>query len=92
MAESSKNINLSCVEPNSNARVEGRVTAISPMKAGKSCNYYEEELSDDHTSLRFCGFSATTHRKFEGCYDNSKLVLPEGCKIKKLDKGMAWQF
>lgn len=71
MAESSKKINLSCVEPNSNGRVEGIVTAISPMKAGKSCNYYEGELSDDHTSLRFCGFSAITHRKLEGCYDTN---------------------
>lgn len=34
-----------CVEPNSNTRVKGIVTAISPMKAGKSCKCYDGEIS-----------------------------------------------
>ena len=83
MAESSKCVNLACVEPNSNARVEGIVTSISPMKAGKSCDYYDGRISDDDSSLRFCGFSATARRKLEECYENSEPVLLNGCEIKK---------
>ena len=83
MAESSKNskdINLESLEPNPSARVGGIVTAILPMKVGKS--YYDSELSDNHASLIFCGFSATAQRKLEECYENSKLVLLEVCEIK----------
>ena len=83
MAESSKHVNLACVEPNSNAKVEGIVTSISPMKAGKSCSYYDGEISDDHSSLRFCGFSATTRRKIEESYENNEPVLLNGCELKK---------
>ena len=83
MAESSECVNLACVEPNSNARVEGIVTSISPMKAGKSCDYYDGRISDDHSSLRFCGFSASARRKLEECYENNEPVLLNGCEVKK---------
>ena len=59
--KSRKDINLACVEQNSNPRVEGIITAISPMKAGKSCNYYDGGICDDHSSLKFCRFIVTAH-------------------------------
>ena len=83
LAENSKYVNLACVEPNSNTTVEGIITSISPMKAGKSCKYHDEEISDDHSSLRFCGFSANARRKIEECYENSEPVLLNGCEVKQ---------
>ena len=56
------------------------------MKAGKSCNYYDGEISDDHSSLRFCGFSVTACKKLEECYENGEPVLLDGCEVKKLDR------
>ena len=42
---------------------------------------YDGEISDGHSSLRFCGISATAHKK--ECYENSEPVLLDGCKVKK---------
>ena len=40
-------------------------------------------ISDDHSSLRFCGFSSSARRKLEECYESSEPVLLSGCEIKK---------
>ena len=83
MAESKKCEDLASVEPSSNAQIEGIVTFISPMKAGKSCDYYDGRISDDNSSLRFCGFSSSARRKLEECYESNEPVLLSGCEIKK---------
>ena len=78
---------LSTVEVTSNAKVEGLITVISPMKTGKTCNYYDGEISDNHSSLRFCGFNSTVRRRLEESYEKGEAVVLEGCEIKKSRHG-----
>jgi len=83
MAKKSEDVNLAFVEPNSNAKIEGIITSLSPMKVGKSCSYYDGEIADDHSSMRFCGFNSTARRKLEDCNENGEAVVFNGCEVKK---------
>ena len=74
---------LASVGPNSNAKVEGVITVISPMKTGKTCSYYDGEISDNYSSLRFCGFYSTVRRRLEESYEKGESVVLQGCEIKK---------
>ena len=69
--------NLACVEPSSHAKVEGVITALSPMKSVRGrtdCSYYDGEITDDVSSMRFCGFNAGVRRKLEEMYDSGEAV------------------
>ena len=78
--------NLACVEPSSHAKVEGVITALSPMKSARGrtdCSYYDGEITDDVSSMRFCGFNAGVRRKLEEMYDSGEAVKLDGCEVKK---------
>ena len=74
---------LASVGPNSNAKIEGVITVISPMKTGKTCTYYDGEISDNYSSPRFCGFNSTVRRRLEESYEKGESVVLQGCEIKK---------
>ena len=78
---------LASIGPNSNAKVEGMITVISPMKTGKMCSYYDGEISDNYSSLRLCGFNSTVRRRLEESYEKGEAVVLEGCEIKKSRHG-----
>lgn len=85
MSEKGENANLGFIEPSSNAKIEGVITSLSPMPSGKTCNYYNEQITDNHSSVRFCGFDSNTRRRLEESYENSEAVLLD--KIKKARQG-----
>ena len=39
-----------------NGKVRGVVTVVSPMKKGKTCEYFDGELADDKARIRLFGF------------------------------------
>ena len=56
---------VSINEPSSSATVHGGVTSLSPMKKGKSCEYFDGSLSDETANTRFVGFSTSVRRKLK---------------------------
>ena len=54
---------VSVNEPSSSATLHGVVTSLSPMKKGKSCEYFDGSLSDETANIRFVGFSTSVRRK-----------------------------
>ena len=79
--------NLACAEPSSHAKVEGVITALSPMNSAArgrtDCSYYDGKITDDASSMRFCGFIAGVRRKLEEMYDSGEAVKLDGCEVKK---------
>ena len=39
------------VSPSSSAKIHGVVTSISPMKKGRSCSYFDGEITDGKTKM-----------------------------------------
>ena len=74
---------LASVGPNSNAKVEGVITVISPMKTGKTCTYYDGEISDNYSSLRFVVLTL----QYVVGYEKGESVVLQGCEIKKSRHG-----
>ena len=56
LAEQSKSTNLGVVEPSQSAKIERIIMSLSPMKSGKTCNYYDGRITNNHSSVRYCGF------------------------------------
>ena len=87
MSEKSETTTLGLAEPSSSAKVEGMITSLSPMKAGKTCKYFDGQIADDCCSVRFCGFNSTVRRRLEESYENGEPVLLDGCEIRKARQG-----
>jgi len=73
---------LSALELHRSARIEGLGMSISPMKSGKIRSYYDGEIADGCSKLRFCGFDSSTHRKLEESYEKGEAVLLKDCGVK----------
>ena len=83
---STSDATLACAEPSSHAKVEGVITALSPMKSARGradCSYYDGEITDNDSSMRFVRFHAGVRRKLEEMYDNGEAVKLDGCEVKK---------
>ena len=87
MAEKSESANLGVVEPSPSAKIEGIITSLLPMKSGKTCNYYDGQITDNHSSVRFCGFDLNVRRRLEESYESGEAVLLDSCEIKKARQG-----
>ena len=94
MSEKSKTTTFSTlgfVEPSCSTKIEGMITSISPMKAGKTCKYFDGKIADNHSSVRFCGFNSTVRRKLEENYEKGEPVLLDGCEIRKARQGDSFE-
>ncbi len=50
------------------------MTALSPMKKGKSCQYFDGEIADGSSRMRVVGFDANIRKKLQEFYDESDAV------------------
>ena len=46
-----------------NAKVHGVFTLVSPMKAGKKCEFFKGELSDGKSKVRLFGFDSGVQKQ-----------------------------
>jgi len=86
MAKKSSTSDAPCAEPSSRAKVEGMITALSPMKSAcgrADCSYYDGKITDNDSSMRFVGFHAGVRWKLEEMYDSGEAVKLDGCEVKK---------
>ena len=86
---------LSVTHTSTNAKVGGTVTAVSPMKKGKTCEYFDGELAmvDDKAQIRLFGFDNNVWQKLLEHQRNKNSVIIGKCEVKhtagKGDKGYA---
>ena len=69
-----------------NAKIHGVVTCLSPMKKGKSTNFFEATITDDNTEMRVVGFSGSHRKRVADFHEKSESVTLENCKVKKVRK------
>ena len=68
-------------QPSSSATLHGAVTSLSPMKKGKSCEYFDGSLSDQTANIRFVGFSTSVRRKLLQHKEKSDPVTLSHCQV-----------
>ena len=70
-----------------NAKVRGVVTAVSPMKKGKTCKYFDGELADDKARIRLFGFDSNIRQKLLEHLQNKDSIIIGKCEVKHMRKG-----
>ena len=77
----------SILHPSPNAKLHGVVTSVSPMKKGKSCSYFDGEISDGKGSMRMFGFDSGVRRKLIEHQSQNDAVSLSYCEIKHARQG-----
>ena len=75
--------------PSPNAKIRGVVTSMSPMKKGRTCNYFDGEITDGKTSMRLFGFdsAAGVRRKLMEFEGKAESVTLSKCEVKRARQG-----
>ena len=55
----------------------------APLKCGKTCNYFDGEISDENASIRFCGFDVRVRRRLVEYFEREEAVSVHNCEVKK---------
>ena len=70
-------------QPSSSATIQGKVTSLSPMKKGKTCQYFDGELADETAKMRFIGFSSTVRQRLLKFQEKDDPVALSHCQIQQ---------
>lgn len=69
------------------AEIRGVVTAVSPMKKGKTCDYFNGELADNKARIRLFGFHDNVRQKLLEHQKKQDGVMIAKCEVKQARKG-----
>ena len=67
--------------------VHGMMTALSPLKKGRSCNYFEGFISDETDKTRVVGFSSSQQRVLSEFMENKQAVMIQDSQAKLAHRG-----
>lgn len=72
----------SVLQPSPNAKIQGVLTVVSPMKKSRSSNksYFDGEICDGRASMRLVGFDSGVRRKLADFKDDS--IVLSNCEVK----------
>ena len=73
----------SVTQPSSNAKIQGAITDLSPMKKGKMCEYFDGKLADETGNIRIHGFDSSVRQKLYGFQQAQCPVALSGCEIQQ---------
>lgn len=73
-------------QPSSSATIQGKVTSLSPMKKGKTCQYFDGQLTDETAKIRFVGFSTSVRQKILKFQEKDDPVTLSHCQIQQSRK------
>ena len=73
-------------EPIANASVEG-ITSVSPIKKGKTSNYFDGTVTDSTAKVRLVGFTASQQKKVNEYMTQNQPIKIENCEIKRAQRG-----
>ena len=74
---------LNSATTSDNATIHGIVQCVSPMKRGKSTNYFEGKLSDGNAHMRLVGFQDSLRKRLSSFQSEAAPVSLTHCKIKR---------
>lgn len=66
-----------------NANVHGILANVSPMKKGKSSQFFDAKIIDDKAQVRVVGFSTALRKRMANFEDSHDPVALQNCRIKK---------
>ena len=67
--------------------VHGMMTALLPLKKGRSCNHFEGFISDKTDKTRVVGFSSSQQRVLSEFMENKQAVMIQDCQAKLACRG-----
>ena len=70
-------------QPSSNAAIQGKVTLLSPMKKGETCQYFDGESADETAKIWFIGFSSTVRQRLLKFQEKDNPVASSHCQIQQ---------
>ena len=70
-----------------NAKIHGVVTTVSPMKKGKTCSYFDGEISDGQAKMRVFGFDSGVRRELLEYEEKEDAVVLSHCEVKRAHQG-----
>ena len=73
------------IHQSANAKITGVVTQLSPLKRGKTCNYFDGEISDENASIRFCGFDVGVRRRLVEYFEREEAASVSNCEVSMPD-------
>ena len=75
--------------PSRNAKIHGILTALSPMKKSRTCQYFDGELSDGKKNMRLFGFDSArgVRRKLEELQGKDATITLSNCEVKHSRQG-----
>ena len=73
--------------PTSNVTIHGIVTSLSPIKKGRSSNYFDGSLSDGSAKIRLIGFNSSQQKTMKQLMENKEAVQLQDCEIKQARRG-----
>ena len=73
--------------PLASATVHGVITSLSPIKKGRSANYFDATLSDDTAKLRLVGFNASQQKTIKEFMNSKTSIQFSDCQIKQARRG-----
>ena len=74
-------------EPIANASVEGLITSVSPIKKGKTSNYFDGTVADSTAKVRLVGFTASQQKKVNEYMTQNQPIKIENCEVKRAQRG-----
>ena len=85
---------FSCLDhATQSAKVQGVVTALSPMKKARTgeCQYFNGSLSDGKARVRLYGHNAGAHKKLSKFFETANSVLLNNCQVKPTRAGDGYE-
>ena len=52
-------------DPTTNTTIHGAITALSPVKKGRNCIFFDGSLEDDTSTMRLVGFAAAQQKNMK---------------------------
>ena len=69
--------------PSTSATIQGIITSLSPIKKGRTTNFFDGTLSDNTSKVRMVGFNASHQKMMKEFMDKREPVQLTDCEIKQ---------
>lgn len=73
-------------KPINNASVHEAIVSLSPLKKGRTFNYFDGAIADETSKLRIVGFTKDQQEKLDGFF-KAKLTINLYCQVKESHDG-----
>ena len=75
------------VNASPNAKIHAVVMIVSPLKKGRTCSYFDGEISDGQAKMRVFGFDSGVRRKLLDYEGKEDAVMLSHCEVKRARQG-----